>query len=70
MVSSWFDESDFQKWIDENPDLRDEIEELKSKWIFEFDTIQNRKVMREEFTDLVKNYISKIRDEKIDSIIE
>jgi hypothetical protein len=70
MVSQWFDESDFQKWIDDNPELKEQIEELKSIWMFEFDTKENRKIMNSQFKDLVQSYISKKRDDKIDSILE
>ena len=70
MVSQWFDESDFQRWIDDNPELKLEIEELKTRWIFEFDTVENRKIMNAQFKELVETYISKKRDEKIDSILE
>ena len=70
MVSQWFDESDFQRWIDDNPELKLEIEELKTRWIFEFDTVENRKIMNAQFKELVESYISKKRDEKIDSILE
>jgi hypothetical protein len=70
MVSQWFDESDFQRWIDENPELNEQITELKTRWIFEFDTVENRKIMNAQFKELVESYISKKRDEKIDSILE
>ncbi len=70
MVSQWFDESDFEKWIDQHPELKSEIEELKTRWIFEFDTTENRKIMNSQFRDLVTSYISKKRDDKIDSILD
>ena len=70
MVSQWFDESDFQRWIDENPELNEQITELKTRWMYEFDTIENRKIMNAQFKELVESYISKKRDEKIDSILE
>lgn len=70
MVSQWFDESDFQRWIDENPELSEQITELKTRWIYEFDTVENRKIMNAQFKELVESYISKKRDEKIDSILE
>ena len=70
MVSQWFDESDFQRWIDENPELNEQITELKTRWMYEFDTIENRKIMNAQFKELVETYISKKRDEKIDSILE
>lgn len=70
MVSQWFDESDFQRWIDENPELSEQITELKTRWMYEFDTVENRKIMNAQFKELVESYISKKRDEKIDSILE
>jgi len=70
MVSQWFDESDFQKWYDVNPELKEQIDELKTRWVFEFDTKENRQIMNQQFRDLVSNYISKKRDDKIDSILE
>lgn len=70
MVSQWFDESDFQRWLDENPELNEQITELKTRWMYEFDTIENRKIMNAQFKELVESYISKKRDEKIDSILE
>jgi hypothetical protein len=70
MVSQWFDESDFQKWYDVNPELKEQIDELKTQWVFEFDTKENRQIMNQQFRDLVSNYISKKRDDKIDSILE
>lgn len=70
MVSQWFDESDFQRWIDENPELNEQITELKTRWMYEFDTVENRKIMNAQFKELVESYISKKRDEKIDSILE
>jgi len=70
MVSQWFDESDFQKWIDDNPELKEQIEELKTRWMFEFDTKENRHIMNSHFNELVQSYISKKRDDKIDSILE
>lgn len=66
----WFDESEFQQWIDENPELKIEIGELKSKWVYEFDTKENRQIMNHQFKELVQSYISKRRDDKIDSILE
>lgn len=70
MVSQWFDESDFQKWYDENPELKEQIDELKTQWMFEFDTKENRQIMNQQFKDLLTSYISKKRDDKIDSILE
>jgi len=70
MVSQWFDESDFQKWYDVNPELKEQIDELKTRWVFEFDTKENRQIMNQQFKDLVSNYISKKRDDKINSILE
>lgn len=66
----WFDELEFQQWIDENPELKIEIDELKSKWVYEFDTKENRQIMNHQFKELVQSYISKRRDDKIDSILE
>ena len=70
MISQWFDESDFQRWLDENPELSEQITELKTRWMYEFDTVENRKIMNAQFKELVESYISKKRDEKIDSILE
>lgn len=69
MVSKWLDESDFEKWINENPELKEQIDELKLKWLFEFDTVENRKIMNSQFGDLITSYISKKRNDKIDSIL-
>jgi len=54
MVSQWFDESDFQRWLDENPELNEQITELKTRWMYEFDTIENRKIMNAQFKELVE----------------
>ena len=70
MVSQWFDESDFEKWLDDNPELKVEIEELKTRWMFEFDTKESRHIMNSQFKELVQSYVSKRRDDKIDSILE
>jgi hypothetical protein len=70
MVSQWFDESDFQRWLNENPELSEQITELKTRWMYEFDTVENRKIMNAQFKELVETYISKKRDDKIDSILE
>ena len=70
MISQWFDESDFEKWIDNHPELKAEIEELKTRWMFEFDTKENRHIMNSQFKELIQSYISKRRDDKIDSILE
>jgi hypothetical protein len=69
MISQWFDESDFQKWYDVNPELKEQIDELKTQWMFEFDTKDNRHIMNLQFKELVQSYISKRRDDKIDSIL-
>lgn len=70
MVSQWFDESDFQRWYDENPELKEMIDELKNRWMFEFDTKENRAIMNAQFKEAIQGYISKRRDDKIDSILE
>ena len=62
MISQWFDESDFQKWYNENPELKEQIDELKTQWMFEFDTKENRQIMNQQFKDLLTSYISKKRD--------
>jgi hypothetical protein len=67
MISKWFDESDFQKWIDDNPELKSEIEELKAQWMFEFDTEENRKMMNYQFEQLIKPYI---RERKVDFLLD
>jgi hypothetical protein len=67
MISQWFDESDFQKWIDDNPELKSEIEGLKSVWMFEFDTEENRKMMNYQFEQLIKPYI---RERKVDFLLD
>ena len=70
MISQWFDESDFQRWYDENPELKELIDELKTRWMFEFDTKENRAIMNAQFKEAIQGYISKRRDDKIDSILE
>jgi hypothetical protein len=70
MISQWFDESDFQKWIENYPELKVEIEELKTRWMFEFDTKENRHIMNSQFKEIIQSYTSKRRDDKIDSILE
>jgi len=67
MISQWFDESDFQKWIDQVPELKTQIEELKSVWMFEFDTEENRKMMNYQFEQLIKPYI---RERKVDFLLD
>jgi len=67
MISQWFDESDFQKWIDQVPELKSQIEELKSVWMFEFDTEENRKMMNYQFEQLIKPYI---RERKVDFLLD
>jgi hypothetical protein len=70
MISQWFDTSGFEKFIDNNPELKSRIEELKHIWMFEFDTKENRHIMNSHFKELVQSYISKRRDDKIDSIFK
>jgi hypothetical protein len=67
MISQWFDESDFQKWMDQVPELKTQIDELKAQWMFEFDTEENRKIMNYQFEQLIKPYI---RERKVDFLLD
>ncbi len=57
MRSQWFDELDMPQYGD-MLELKDEFEKLYSKWIFEFDTIENRKLMQSEFESLLMSHVS------------
>lgn len=56
-----FDINDFE--------LKEKLEELKDKWLFEFDTVETRNQMKREFTDVIIYHVVKKRNEKINSII-
>lgn len=69
MVSQWFNESDFDKYIDQYPELKKEIEDYTQSWMYEFDTIENRKKIDSDIKSIVSSHVSKLRDKKIDSIL-
>jgi hypothetical protein len=58
-----------KKWIDENPELRGEVNEIIHRWTWEFDTKKNRQLMSSEILELINYHISKKRDDRIDSIL-
>ena len=67
MISTWLDEWDLPYYRDTgNPDLDKRLSDLKEKWIFEFDTVENRKLMRSEYMDVLLSFIIEDRDNKID----
>ncbi len=56
-----FDINDFE--------LKEKLEGLKDKWLFELDTKESREVMRREFTDVILDHVVRKRNEKINSIL-
>jgi|APCry1669189665_1035243.scaffolds.fasta_scaffold02622_4 hypothetical protein len=68
MISTWLDDQDFPTYDESDfPELAQQLKELRTKWIYEFDTVENRKMMKKEFHDLVIPYL---RDKKIDYLLE
>ena len=71
MQSIWLDEWDLPHYGDTGDvNLNARLAELKSKWLFEFDTVDNRREMRMDYRDAITEYlIVDKRDEKIDSLL-
>jgi len=69
MVSQWLDELDLPNYTG-YPELNEQLIELKKRWLFEFDTPENRKIMKKQFSDLVQSYIPQRRNDRINSILE
>jgi hypothetical protein len=71
MTSTWLDESDLPNYGNTGyPELNEQLIELKKRWLFEYDTVENRKIMKKQFADLVQSYIPKRRNDRINSILE
>jgi hypothetical protein len=70
MVSQWFNESDFNKYIYQYPELKKEIEDYTLSWVYEFDTVENRKIIDSGIKSIVSSHVSRLRDKKIDSILD
>lgn len=51
MQSIWLDESDFPPFNKDDKELVEKLNKIVDKWIFEFDTPQNREKMKSEFSD-------------------
>lgn len=67
MQSQWFDEFDFPRYAVNSEELEKILLEIKDKWIFEFDTPENRRKMKEEFSEAIKIYE---RDSKLEHILD
>lgn len=61
------------------PELYDLIHETANKWMFEFDTTENRSKMEDDFLRVIENHVSEnglceckpcLRDRKIDGILK
>jgi hypothetical protein len=70
MKSQWFDKSDFDKYVDQYPELKKEIEDYTQSWIYEFDTVENRETIDFGIKSIVSRHVSRLRDKKIDSILD
>ena len=70
MKSQWFNESDFNKYIDQYPELKKEIEDYTLSWVYEFDTVENLKIIDSGIKSIVSSHVSRLRDKKIDSILD
>jgi hypothetical protein len=70
MISQWFDKSDFDKYVDQYPELKKEIEDYTQSWIYEFDTVENRETIDFGIKSIVSRHVSRLRDKKIDSILD
>jgi len=70
MISQWFDKSDFDKYVDQYPELKKEIEDYTQSWIYEFDTVENRETIDFGIKSIVSRFVSRLRDKKIDSILD
>ena len=75
MTSIWIDELDIDNLLakilydfdcGKHPELNGGIERIKQKWMFEFDTVDNRKEMKQEFIDIIIPYV---RDKKINFLL-
>lgn len=62
-------QSDFDKYIDQYPELKKEIEDYTQSWMYEFDTPENRKKIDSGIKSIVSSHVSMLRDKKIDSIL-
>lgn len=70
MKSTWFDEVDLPFFDKSDKELQEKLQGLTDKWIFEFDTPQNREKMKFEFEEAIKkHYLPAVRNQKIDKII-
>lgn len=47
--------------FNQNPELKEQIDEIAQRFMFEFDTKENRSAMNYQFEEVIKNYISKKR---------
>ena len=70
MKSQWFDKSDFDKYVDQYPELKKEIEDYTQSWVYEFDTVENRETIDFGIKVIVSRHVSRLRDKKIDSILD
>lgn len=70
MQSIWLDESDFPSFNKDDKELVEKLNKIGEKWVFEFDTPQNREKMKSEFSDIIqKHYLPQNRNSKIEDIL-
>jgi len=70
MQSIWLDESDFPSFNKDDKELVEKLNKIGEKWVFEFDTPQNREKMKNEFSDIIqKHYLPHNRNLKIEDIL-
>lgn len=63
-------QSDFDKYIDQYPELKKEIEDYTLSWVYEFDTPENRKKIDSGIKSIIDRHVLPyVRDKKIDSIL-
>ena len=68
-MSVLFNDGDLPPFDINDFELKEKLESLKDKWMFEFDTVETRNQMKIEFTDVIIDHVVKKRNEKINSII-
>ena len=56
MQSIWLDESDFPSFNKDDKELVEKLNKIGEKWVFEFDTPQNREKMKNEFSDIIQKH--------------
>ena len=80
LLKGELDVCDFNEWVKKNPEVSPfskdsdklylQIREISIRYMFEFDTPENRKIIYEEIEELVNSYIINKREEKLIKILE